>query len=102
MGTPQIQVVVRFVGPLKSVLGRRETTISLKKGSVVADLRGALLQELGQRGQSLVDPETGSFRGHLVTLVNGRHIVGGADATLLQDGDEVTILPPISGGGFAS
>jgi MoaD family protein len=57
-----------------------------------------LLDQLGHRGDERFD--TPSTPRRLTILINGRHVShlpGGLD-TLLTDGDQVAIFPPVAGG----
>jgi molybdopterin synthase sulfur carrier subunit len=72
-------------------------TISLK------DLLEKLCREQGDElRRTIFDVETGQVHRHISVLVNGRHYTHLPDRlqTVLKDGDEVDIFPPIAGGGY--
>lgn len=57
-----------------------------------------LLNQLGQRGNER--PDTPGTARRLVILLNGRHashLPDGLD-TMLTDGDQVAVFPPVAGG----
>ena len=84
--------LVRLRGPLRRLAGdRAEHTI---EGTSVAELLAALEREHpGARGWIL--DECGDVRRHINVFVNGE--LGGQDDPV-GDGDEVDVLPAISGG----
>ena len=85
---------------LNKLVGVREVDLPDTDQSV-RQLLLVLANEIGEEFaiQVRYDP-SGQLEGNLVVLVNGRHcshLPDGID-TLLQDGDEVAIFPPIAGG----
>lgn len=65
---------------------------------VHADELGSLLRELGRRFGTQFSMLTSGPEG-VVVLVNGRTVAQGARMEVrLEDDDEVSIFPPISGG----
>ncbi|MGD0095460.1 MAG: molybdenum cofactor biosynthesis protein MoaE [Terracidiphilus sp.] len=79
-----IQVRVRCFGVLKDWLGAPATTVELPEGTTVADLLARLSEG---RSEALL-------RGIAVS-VNAEFAAAGA---VLREGDEVGLLPPVSGG----
>jgi len=92
-----MKVTVRVFGDLAPLLGRRHA-LELDEGATVSALTSLMAGKAGlKRGGYL-----GSYRvggSELAVLVNGRNInlLDGVK-TILQDGDEVVILPPTPGG----
>lgn len=81
-----MQVRVLPFGVLKDWLGASASTIVLPKGATVAEL-------LAQVGSS--DPTRGDLLRGIAVSVNAEY----APATqVLREGDEVGLLPPVSGG----
>ncbi len=74
-----------FAG-LRETIGEKELDVELPEGSSLAELMG----ELEQAHAALV-----RYRGRLVISLNAERVPLG---TLLADGDEVALLPPVSGG----
>ena len=77
---------VLFFGVLKDVMGRDSESLSLRDGATVADLLSHY---------SALAPGLGPWLGSLAVSVNQDY---GSQATPLRPGDEVALLPPVSGG----
>ncbi|MDE1161281.1 MAG: molybdenum cofactor biosynthesis protein MoaE [Acidobacteriaceae bacterium] len=86
MPVASIRVRVVSFGPLKSVFGADGSPRDLPEGSTVGDL----LQKL--RGESLIAEQALCSA---AVAVNREYV---KPAHLLVDGDEVAVLPPVSGG----
>ena len=81
-----MRVKVRYFGPLRDVAGAEREEVELAAGSDT----GLLLQTLISRHPKLDD-----YAGELKMAVN-REIA--RRPTPLAEGDEVALLPPVSGG----
>lgn len=81
-----MKINVLFFGVLKDVLARSEEAIDLPPGSSVRDL---LLYYAHSA------PQVATMRSSLAISVNQNYA---ADDHLLREGDEVGLLPPVSGG----
>jgi molybdopterin synthase sulfur carrier subunit len=89
-------VTIHVPGPLRGYCA------GMAELSMAAPTVGAALRQLEQSQFALyrnVCDETGAVRRHLNVFVNTAHIrdLNGIE-TLLAEGDEVTILPAVSGG----
>jgi molybdopterin converting factor subunit 1 len=81
-----MQIHVLYFGVLKDIFGRNGTAVELEEGATVADLMEA------QRG---VAKHGGALWDSIAVAVNEEY----ARVTdVLKDGDEVALLPPVSGG----
>ncbi len=81
-------IKVRFYSHLRRVLGTSEAEI---QASTVRDLIDALSARFGDDFTSRMP--------HCKVYVNGRHVgLGRGRRTRIRPGDEVVILPPVSGG----
>jgi molybdopterin converting factor subunit 1 len=82
----RMRVRVLYFGVLKDVIGRESEALELGEGASVADLlavsraRGAASEELW---------------GSIAVAVNQEYARAG---DVLKEGDEVALLPPVSGG----
>lgn len=95
-----IAVKVQTIYELKRILGRREVELPISQGSTLKDLLGEMVEAWGDELASrLFEPDGQRLLSHIRILVNGQSI-GFLDGmeTVLQDGDEVLILPPAAGG----
>jgi molybdopterin synthase sulfur carrier subunit len=90
-------VTVRLFAGLRDLFGWKESQIPIGKAPDVARLLEALCPTEIQRRALLND--SGALVSGVIVLVNGHHCLLGEGVTaLLNEGDEVAIFPPISGG----
>ena len=95
-----ISVKVHSIFELKKILGQREVELRISGGGTVRDLLGAMVKTWGEElAGRLFAPGTQRLFSYIRVMVNGRDIgfLNGMD-TVLQDGDDVLILPPAAGG----
>ena len=95
-----ITVKVRTILAIKKILGKGEIELSVPEKSTLQELVTTLVNRSGDELASLLlEPETRNVLPHIRLMVNGRDIafLDGME-TALQSGDEVLILPPVSGG----
>jgi MoaE-MoaD fusion protein len=78
-----VRVVVRLFAGLRERAGTGEQHVELAEGATAADAWASLADRLGERPDGLV------------LAVNRRYA---AEDTPLADGDEVALIPPVSGG----
>jgi molybdopterin synthase sulfur carrier subunit len=95
-----ITVIVRTILTIKKILGKGEIELSVPEKSTLQELVTTLVNSFGDELASLLlDPKTGKLLPHIRLMVNGRDIAFlSRMETVLQPGDEVLILPPVSGG----
>lgn len=91
-------ITVRLPGPLREAAGGHAT---LEFSDTVHTVREAL-DTIRRRYPAVYDrivTETGELRPHVNLFVGSQHIhQSGGVETQLRDGDEITILPAVSGG----
>ena len=93
-------IKVQTILYLKKIVGAPEIEISVPRGCT---LQGLLEKLANNRGEELAShlfkPNSTEILPHLRLMINGRDI-GFLDGmkTELHDGNEVLILPPVSGG----
>ena len=85
-----MQVDLLFFGVLKDVFGAERDSLEIAPGATVADLLDRLRQRVASSPAVLRS---------LAVAVNREYAQPG---TLLADGDEVALLPPVSGGSHAA
>ncbi len=95
-----ITVKVRTILSLKQILGQGEIEMSIAEGSSLTELLAAMVERWGDElSSSLFEPKSKNVLPYIRLMVNGRDIAFLARMeTVLQNGDEVLILPPVSGG----
>jgi molybdopterin converting factor subunit 1 len=81
-----MRVKVRLFAGLREIVGAGELERELNEGATVEDLLNTFRVEY---------PALADFRAHTVTAVNQEFAT---PDSLLSDGDEVAIFPPVSGG----
>ena len=82
-----MKVDVRLFAGLSELVGRRQVSLDLAEGATIAQLRDKLSQEY---------PAVTPFLTALVCAINEEYA---SPEHSLSDGDEVALIPPISGGG---
>ena len=96
-----MDIQLRSVLDVAQVLGAKEQTVSIADGATVGGLVALLLEKHGEPLRALVMQGGGvpELAPHVKLYVNGRGVdfLEGMD-TLLKDGDDVVIMPQISGG----
>ena len=95
-----ISVKVQTILDLKRILGKREVELLVPEGSTVEDLLRKMTERWGEELSSrLFEPGTHRLFSHIQIMVNGRAMAFlKRMETVLQDGDDVLILPPAAGG----
>lgn len=72
--------------------------VDLAEGATLADLLGVLREQHPEGGEVLFD-EAGSVKGYVILLHNKTRVKrSDLSKTVLSEGDEVAILPPVAGG----
>ena len=81
-----MHVQIRFFAAHREKLGTDRLTIDVPPGASVADLIGVLVDRF-----PVLEPIAGAAR----VAVNREYA---AQSTILHDGDEVAVIPPVAGG----
>lgn len=85
-----LRCTILLFGPLAEAAGRREVTIALPPGAVVADLWTALAAALPDAASAI-----SQWRGRTAHAREHRYV--GVDSPV-NDGDVIALVPPVSGG----
>lgn len=95
-----MKITLHTILGIKEIVGNRLTEIDLPQGSTIGDFLNYMKDKWGDKlvGR-LFDPNSGAVLPYVRIMVNGQTIdyLQGTE-TLLKEGDEVLILPPVSGG----
>jgi len=95
-----IKITLHTILGLQQVVGQRLTELDLPHGSTVEDFLTYMKERWGDKlSARLFDPDSGAVLPYVRIMVNGQTIqlLEGME-TPLKEGDEVLILPPVSGG----
>ena len=95
-----MKITLHTIMGLKDVIGQRLTEIELPEEETMADFLVYMRTRWGDRlDNQLFDPTHGGVLPYVRIMVNGQTInhLKGLE-TRLKEGDEVLILPPVSGG----
>ncbi len=93
-------VKVKFLGDLRAIVGKQETTTELPQGSTVKDLLISLSNSYGEAFRSRVLNPTGNLEHYVLVFLNGKNIkeLEGLK-TILGEGEvELMMLPMFEGG----
>lgn len=93
-----MEIECRFFATFREAVGEKTLIRELEKGTTVGELLADLEAEYDDLEGQLLD-ENGEIVDMLSILKNGRNVVhaSGVD-TPLEDGDEVSVFPPVAGG----
>ena len=95
-----MKVTLHTILGLKEVIGQRLTEIELPYGSTIDGCLTYMRRRWGDElSTRLFHPDSGALLPYVRIMVNGQTIdfLEGME-TPLKEGDEVLILPPVSGG----
>jgi MoaD family protein len=95
-----IQVTVKFVGTLRSILNKREVVEQYPAHTTLKQALHYMAQKFGPRfEEEIVDLGSDRLEPFLVIMINGQNAVrlDGLN-TVLRDKDTILIMPPITGG----
>ena len=95
-----MKVTLHTILGLKQVVGQRLTEMDLPQGSTIEDFLKYMKERWGDSLSShLFDPDSGAVLSYVRIMVNGQTIpyLNGTE-TPLNEGDEILIIPPASGG----
>jgi len=95
-----IKIKVYTVLGLKKIIGQGEFEVSIPQGSTVEAFLFWMAKTYGDKLSSqLFEPGSVNLLPYIRLMVNGRSIrfLDGME-TVLHDGDEILLLPPVAGG----
>ena len=91
-----MRVTVEYFGPARDAAGVGREVVEFDPPCTAPDLIARIAAERGGRLANLL-VAGGQLSRSLVLAVNDRQSTT-TDATPLQDGDEIAVIPPVSGG----
>ncbi len=81
-----LKIKVKLFASFREIVGAKEEDISIPEGTTVQQLLENYIIRF---------PQMAKFREHIILSVNKDY---GAPTRVLKEGDEVSFLPPVSGG----
>ncbi|MEF8875046.1 MAG: molybdopterin converting factor subunit 1 [Candidatus Thermoplasmatota archaeon] len=81
-----IEILVKFFAMVRQTVGKKDMTMEIKKGTKVEELVDELIEDY---------PDLEEIRDILIVSVNKSRA---DDDRILEEGDEVAIMPPVTGG----
>jgi len=91
-----LKITVSYTGQIKSAVGVPSEQLDLTVSSTLTELVRRLAEKHSQAARHLLG-EDGNVQRALLLVVNNEQVPPGNDPQLTE-GDQVTIMPPISGG----
>jgi molybdopterin synthase sulfur carrier subunit len=97
-GEGSIGLELRFFATFRSAVGQKILEREFEAGTTVGDVLAAIESEFPELAGDVLD-EDGEIQPQLSVLKNGREVVHmeGTETTL-EDGDRLSIFPPVAGG----
>ena len=92
-----MKITVKFFAPFRELFGANESEIELRSATDVRELLNHLCNS-SERREKIFD-QFGKLNSSVMILKNGQpiQILDGVQ-TKLEEGDEIAIFPPVSGG----
>jgi MoaD family protein len=85
-GVQVMKVKVKLFASFREIVGKKEEEIEIQEGTTVQRLLDTYIERF---------PNMARFKDHIILSVNREYGSAGLE---LKDGDEVSFLPPVSGG----
>jgi len=92
-----MKITVRYTGQSRSAAGVPSEEIELSGPAAVTELVKQIAHRHEEKLRALLLDTSGAIQPSLLLFVNNEQVLRG-DTSKLKDGDEVTIMAPISGG----
>ncbi|HMA05095.1 MAG TPA: ubiquitin-like small modifier protein 1 [Methanomicrobiales archaeon] len=92
-----MKVRIRFFARFRELLGT-DIVAEPAPGTSFAGLVREVARRNGEGYRAIFD-DSGAFREHVILMRNGKRIEAAeAGETVIDDGDEIAVFPPVSGG----
>ena len=92
-----MSIKIRFFARFRELLGT-DIIIEGRKDITLSSLVKSIAQK-NKEGYDAIFDEKGTFREFVILMRNGKRVeAADAEKTLVADGDEIAVFPPVSGG----
>lgn len=93
-----IELELRFFANFRTAVGQKEIYRTFESETTVGNVLAALESEFPELAGDILDEE-GSIQPQLSVLKNGREVIHiDGTKTALEDGDRLSVFPPVAGG----
>ncbi len=93
-----IELELRFFANFRAAVGQKSIYRSFEPGTTVGEVLAALESEFPELAGDILD-ENDDIKPQLSVLKNGREVIHiDGTATALEDGDKLSVFPPVAGG----
>ena len=94
-----VAIKISFLSLLKSRIGVKELNMDLENDSTINDVFSKLFDKYGDDIKNVLVKKTGDLNDHVVIMLNEKNIRSLDDLnTIIQNKDEIILLPAIAGG----
>ena len=96
-GEEEMTVKVRFFARFRELLGT-DLMVEPTNGMVLQDLIRDIARK-NSEGYDAIFDDHGTFREFVIVMRNGKRVeIPDAGKTVIADGDEIAVFPPVAGG----
>jgi molybdopterin synthase sulfur carrier subunit len=94
-----INTKIIFLSVLMDITGNEETMISIDENSTIMDLLNKLINLFGNEFENTIFEKSELQNKYIIIGINGKDVrsLNGLN-TIIQNGDEISIMPAIAGG----
>lgn len=94
----EIELELRFFANFRTAVGQKVIPRSFEPGTTVGEVLAAIESEFPELAGDILDEED-EIKPQLSVLKNGREVIHiDGTATTLEDGDSLSVFPPVAGG----
>ena len=93
-----MRVLFKSFGPIRRLLGKKVIEVEVPEGSTVRQVVDIVVKQSGEALYKLI-MDKDKISGNLIVILNRKDVdtLGGVDI-VVNDGDEIAILPHVQGG----
>jgi len=92
-----MEIKIKFTAQLKDIVGQGVDKITLEENEKIQSVLLRLSDRYGEKFKSILFDASGLYRNSILLVLN-QYQINYEDNVVLNDGDEIAIMSPISGG----